>query len=59
MSETRMTVPEVAAYLGVGRTTVQRMLRAGTIPNVRVGKLFLISREAFERWWAAAGKAAE
>jgi len=49
-SDLVMTVPEVIAALGVGRNAVYTGLRNGDIPSVRVGKLYLISRERFEKW---------
>jgi excisionase family DNA binding protein len=45
-----MTVSEVIAALGVGRNAVYAGLRNGDIPSVRVGKLYLISRDRFEKW---------
>ncbi len=41
---------QVADALGVDRKLIYRQLKAGTIPNVRVGDKFLIPVAAFEKW---------
>ncbi len=41
---------QVADALGVDRKLVYRQLKAGTIPNVRVGEKFCIPIVAFEEW---------
>lgn len=45
-----LTAEMVAKELGVSLNLVYRQLKTGTIPSVRVGDRFLISRDAFERW---------
>jgi excisionase family DNA binding protein len=50
-----ITVPQMAQDLGVGKPRVRQMLRDGTIPAVRVGARYIVSRMAFERWLANLG----
>ncbi|QBS37112.1 DNA-binding protein [Thermaerobacter sp. FW80] len=40
----------VMALTGLNRNTVYTYLRAGVIPNVRVGRRFLIPKAAFVQW---------
>jgi excisionase family DNA binding protein len=42
-----LTVKEVAAYLRVGRVTVWRWCKEGTIPACRVGRNWRIPRDDF------------
>ena len=41
-----LTVPEAADALGVGRSTILKMLRENRLRHVRIGSRVLISREA-------------
>jgi len=34
----------------LGRATIYALLKAGTIPSVRLGKKFFTPRHAFQRW---------
>lgn len=44
-----VTPEELVALLGVSKNVIYRMLHAGTIPNIRAGKRFVIPRRALER----------
>jgi excisionase family DNA binding protein len=46
----RMTVAEIADRLSIGEMAVYRMLDEKIIPAVRVGKRWLVTRKAFEKW---------
>ncbi len=46
-----MTAVEVAAALGVSRTTAYKLMRE--TGRVRVGRVVRVKREAFEAWVAA------
>lgn len=39
-----LTIPEVAAALRISERTVKRMLAAGTLPRVRIGRAVRIRR---------------
>lgn len=45
-----MTVIEVAAALRVSRATVYRLVQAGALPGIRVGKSVRISRRIVENF---------
>ncbi len=45
-----MTATEVAVILGVSMLTVIKQCRAGKLPCVRLGRMFRISRSAFQAW---------
>ena len=51
----RMTVPEIAGRLAVGQMAVYRMLEEKIIPAVRVGKRWVVTRKAFEKWEESCG----
>lgn len=51
----RIRVGEIARELAVSIPTVYAMLRERKIPNIRQGKLFIVSREAFGRWLGTCG----
>ncbi|MBM6723799.1 helix-turn-helix domain-containing protein [Pseudoflavonifractor phocaeensis] len=40
----------LSAVLPVSKSTLYRALRQGTIPCLRVGKRFILSRSHLERW---------
>ena len=40
----------LSAVLPVSKSTLYRALRQGTIPCLRVGKRFILSRTHLERW---------
>lgn len=53
MTETRyLTVDEVADSLRVNAQTIQRLIRAGDLPAIRVGKLYRIAEEEFAAYLA-------
>jgi excisionase family DNA binding protein len=54
---TTITVPEISERLGICEESVYDMLRSGTIPNIRYGRRFIMSRVAYERWEGTIGEA--
>jgi excisionase family DNA binding protein len=44
-----LTVPEVAALLGLSRMSAYTAVRDGTIPSLRIGRRVLIPRVALDR----------
>jgi excisionase family DNA binding protein len=44
-----MTVPEAAAYLGIGRSAAYEAARRGQLPTLRLGRKLRVSRAAVER----------
>jgi excisionase family DNA binding protein len=53
---TTLRVPEIAVRLGVCEPKVYQMLADGTIPHVRHGRKYIVSRVAFERWEQSLGE---
>jgi excisionase family DNA binding protein len=51
----RLTVAEIAQKLGIGRVAVYRMLEKGVLPGIRVGRNWLVTRQAYERWESTCG----
>ena len=51
----RITVPEIARRLGVGRLTVYELLRRGIIPGIRLGRRWIVTRHAYEGWERTCG----
>ncbi len=49
-----LTVAEVADVMRVSKMTVYRMLHAGEIPAVRVGRSFRVPQDALEQYLATA-----
>ncbi len=49
-------VPEIMERLGVGEVAVYRMLKNRQIPAIRVGRNWIISRCAYERWESTIGE---
>jgi excisionase family DNA binding protein len=51
----RITVPEIAERLGVGRLKVYFMLKQQILPGIRVGRQWIITRHAYEQWERTCG----
>ena len=51
----RITVPEIAQRLSIGRIAVYAMLERGIIPGVRIGRLWIVTRYAYDEWERTCG----
>jgi excisionase family DNA binding protein len=51
----RMSVKEIAEDLEKGKMAVYEMLETGILPGVRVGKQWLVTRQAYEQWRQTCG----
>ncbi len=51
----RLTVAEICRDLGFNRSRVYKLLEDEVIPNVRLGRSWLITREAYEQWKRTCG----
>jgi excisionase family DNA binding protein len=51
----RMSIPEIASRLSVGRIAVYTMLEQGIIPAIRLGRRWIVTRHAFENWERTCG----
>jgi excisionase family DNA binding protein len=51
----RISVPEIAKRLSLGRLAVYAMLEQGIIPAVRLGRRWIITRRAYLIWEETCG----
>lgn len=51
----RISVPEIAERLDIGRLRVYALLERGIIPGVRLGRRWIITRYAYEEWERTCG----
>lgn len=51
----RMTVPEIARRLDIGRLAVYEMLDRGIVPGIRLGRRWIVTRHAYEQWERTCG----
>ena len=51
----RITIPEIAERLSVGRLTIYALLEYGMLPGIRLGKRWIVTRQAYEAWERTAG----
>lgn len=54
----RISVPEIAERLSVGRLAVYTMLEQGLLPGIRLGRRWIVTRHAYENWERSCGTAA-
>ena len=55
LSEQLLTVPEAAHKARVGRTTIYKHMRSGSLVAVKVGRLTRIRRSDLEDWMRRLG----
>jgi excisionase family DNA binding protein len=55
LSTNRMSVEEIAGRLGIGRLAVYAMLERGIMPGIRLGRRWIITRQAYEHWERTCG----
>jgi excisionase family DNA binding protein len=46
-----LTLPEVAAQVGVCVATVRRLIERGELPAKRVGRQYRVPARDFNTWW--------
>ena len=51
----RISVPEIARRLNIGRLAVYAMLEQGIMPGIRLGRRWIITRHAYEEWERTCG----
>jgi excisionase family DNA binding protein len=51
----RMSVLEIARRLNIGRLAVYSMLEQGIIPGLRLGRRWIITRQAYMTWESTCG----
>ena len=53
----RVSVVEITKRLSIGKTAVYQMLEEGIIPGIRVGRRWIVTRLAYEKWESTCGMA--
>ena len=48
-----LTIPETAAYLGIGKTLTWQLVQQGVLPSVRLGRLVRVPRARLDAWLAS------
>src|SRR5439155_12370101 len=51
----RISVPEIARRLDIGRLAVYAMLEEGILPGIRLGRRWIITRHAYQQWERTCG----
>jgi excisionase family DNA binding protein len=51
----RISIPEIADRLSVGRMAVYQLLENRTIPAIRRGRRWIVTRHAYEQWEKTCG----
>ena len=54
-SSSRISVLEIARRLNIGRLAVYSMLEQGIIPGLRLGRRWIITRQAYLTWESTCG----
>jgi excisionase family DNA binding protein len=54
-SNARMSIPEIARRLAIGRLAVYSMLEQGLLPGIRLGRRWIVTRYAYEEWERTCG----
>jgi excisionase family DNA binding protein len=55
IQSSRITVPEIARRLNIGRQAVYEMLEQQIIPGIRLGRRWIVTRHAYEQWERTCG----
>jgi excisionase family DNA binding protein len=52
-----MSIEEIARRLDIGERAVYEMLERGILPGIRLGRRWLVTRNAYARWEETCGVA--
>jgi excisionase family DNA binding protein len=55
MSGSRISIPEIAGRLSLGRMAVYQLLESRAIPAIRLGRRWIVTRHAYEQWERTCG----
>ncbi len=53
--KTVMKIDEIRLRLGIGRMAIYAMLESGQLPGIRVGRRWIVTRQAYEHWERTCG----
>lgn len=51
----RVSIPEIARRLDIGRLAVYAMLEQGLLPGIRLGRRWIVTRQAYAEWERTCG----
>ncbi len=51
----RMPVCDIARRLAIGKMAVYEMLERGILPGIRLGRRWIVTRQAYEQWERSCG----
>jgi excisionase family DNA binding protein len=51
----RISVPEIAQRLNIGRLAVYAMLEQRIMPGIRLGRRWIVTRQAYDQWERTCG----
>lgn len=51
----RISIPEIARRLDIGRQAVYALLEQGRLPGVRLGRRWIVTRHAYDQWERTCG----
>jgi excisionase family DNA binding protein len=51
----RISIPEIAKRLSIGRLAVYAMLEQGMLPGIRLCRRWIVTRHAYEQWERTCG----
>jgi len=51
----RLPIPEIARRLAIGKMAVYEMLERGILPGIRLGRRWIVTRQAYEHWERTCG----
>jgi len=54
-SVARISIPEIAHRLNIGRTAVYALLEQRILPGIRLGRRWIVTRHAYEEWERTCG----
>ena len=54
-ASSRISIPEIAERLAIGRLAVYEMLEQGILPGIRLSRRWIVTRHAYEQWERTCG----
>lgn len=55
----RVSVAEITKRLAIGKMAAYEMLEKGILPGIRLGRRWIVTRQAYEQWERTCGLAAQ
>jgi len=55
----RVSIAEITKRLAIGKMAAYEMLEKGILPGIRLGRRWIVTRQAYEQWERTCGLAAQ